>query len=343
MMSLISLISFIIILVFVSIEQVRAAQPLSYPLPKFNIQPQTLSISGLSSGAYMAVQFSVAFSSSNRGVGVFAGGPYYCARGDFATANAACMKVASMIDLATLQKDILSFQSNGFIDPIANIAQKHRVYLFSGTKDYIVFPEVMKKLKDQYVKQLGLDEKKIVSDFDVPASHAMITNNYGAKCDAFGSPFINNCNLDGASKALETILTSQNYTSTVVTPDINNNFHLFSQSNAYSATSFDDYGYIYIPTGCKNGDACRVHVAFHGCLQGRSFVNDVFAQHAGYLEHAEANNIIFIFPQVKGISGNNNGCWNWFGYGSDHDLYATKQGEQMKAVRNMLADLGVDI
>ncbi|KAF0980507.1 hypothetical protein FDP41_013721 [Naegleria fowleri] len=329
-------------MIFGSSSSIFAAQPLPYPLPKFNIQPQTLSVSGLSSGAYMAVQFSVAYSASNRGVGVFSGGPFLCARGDFATANAACMKVASMIDLNTLQKDILSLQTKGLIDPISNIAQQHRVYLFSGTKDYIVFPEVMKKLKDQYVKQFGLEEKKVVSDFDVPASHAMITNNYGAKCDAFGSPFINNCNMDGASKTLETILGSQNYTSTVVTPDINNNFHLFSQSNAYSATSFDDYGYIYIPNGCKSGAACRVHVVFHGCLQGRAFVNDVYAQHAGYLEHAEANNIIFVFPQVKGSSGNSNGCWDWFGY-TNTQLYATKQGEQMNAVRNMLANLGVDI
>lgn len=39
----------------------------------------------------------VAFSSSVKGVGVVAGGPYYCARGDFGAANANCMKVASMI------------------------------------------------------------------------------------------------------------------------------------------------------------------------------------------------------------------------------------------------------
>ncbi len=117
---------------------------------------------------------------------------------------------------------------------------------------------------------------------------------------------------------------------------------MFPQSDKYAATSMDDFGYIYIPSGCKS-QACRVHVVFHGCLQGRAFINDVYAQHAGYLEHSEANNIIFLFPQVQGMKNTNpNGCWDWFGYTSK-TLYATKQGEQMNAVRNMLADLGVDI
>jgi hypothetical protein len=43
------------------------------------IDPALVTLSGLSSGAFAAVQFSVAFSSSLRGVGVVAGGPYWCA------------------------------------------------------------------------------------------------------------------------------------------------------------------------------------------------------------------------------------------------------------------------
>src|SRR3954464_1617304 len=40
------------------------------------------SISGLSSGAFMAVQFGTAWSSVIRGIGVVAGGPYWCAKAD---------------------------------------------------------------------------------------------------------------------------------------------------------------------------------------------------------------------------------------------------------------------
>src|SRR5437899_3721785 len=40
------------------------------------------SISGISSGAFMAVQFATAWSSVIKGVGVVAGGPYWCAKAD---------------------------------------------------------------------------------------------------------------------------------------------------------------------------------------------------------------------------------------------------------------------
>ena len=45
-----------------------------------------ITISGLSSGAFMAVQMHVANSATIRGAGVFAGGPYYCAKGSMMTA-----------------------------------------------------------------------------------------------------------------------------------------------------------------------------------------------------------------------------------------------------------------
>lgn len=43
------------------------------PLKKLNIIPHSLSVSGLSSGGFMAVQFQFAYSSSIVGAGIFAG------------------------------------------------------------------------------------------------------------------------------------------------------------------------------------------------------------------------------------------------------------------------------
>lgn len=48
------------------------------PLPRLNISSYGISISGLSSGADFAAQFSVAFSRTIMGVGVFAGEPWHC-------------------------------------------------------------------------------------------------------------------------------------------------------------------------------------------------------------------------------------------------------------------------
>jgi len=38
-----------------------------------------LTVSGISSGGYMAVQFHVSYSSAINGAAIFAGGPFYCA------------------------------------------------------------------------------------------------------------------------------------------------------------------------------------------------------------------------------------------------------------------------
>ena len=56
-----------------------AADPLA--LRSYNAPIGESSISGVSSGAFMAVQFGTAWSSIIKGVGVVAGGPYWCARG----------------------------------------------------------------------------------------------------------------------------------------------------------------------------------------------------------------------------------------------------------------------
>ncbi|RYH05980.1 depolymerase, partial [Tropicimonas sp. IMCC6043] len=49
------------------------------PLPTLNLDAQATTVSGLSSGAFMAVQLQVAFSTTIGGAGIVAGGPFGCA------------------------------------------------------------------------------------------------------------------------------------------------------------------------------------------------------------------------------------------------------------------------
>lgn len=50
-------------------------------LGSYNIDPESISVSGFSSGGYMAAQLGIAYSDLFKvGFGVFAGGPYDCAR-----------------------------------------------------------------------------------------------------------------------------------------------------------------------------------------------------------------------------------------------------------------------
>lgn len=89
----------------------------------------------------------------------------------------------------------------------------------------------------------------------------------------------------------------------------------------------------------------RIRTHDNHCIQseflifilGKSFIGDVFAKKAGYLEVAELNNIIVLFPQVLQSTlnpQNPNGCFDWWGYGSAN--YANKQGPQMAGIMKMV-------
>jgi poly(3-hydroxybutyrate) depolymerase len=117
------------------------------------------------------------------------------------------------------------------------------------------------------------------------------------------------------------------------------NLFLFDQTQHFSGDiSLDDEGFIYIPTACADRTTpCRLHVAIHGCSQGRSFVGSEFAEHNGMNEWAETNNVIILYPNAKAdaAKGNPEGCWDWWGYlGSlDYDL---KSGPQMAFMKSIM-------
>ena len=54
------------------------------PLSSYNVDPASVSVSGLSAGGFMSSQLGVAYSSVfQTGFGVFAAGPYDCARNQY--------------------------------------------------------------------------------------------------------------------------------------------------------------------------------------------------------------------------------------------------------------------
>ncbi|MCB1574574.1 MAG: hypothetical protein KDI80_11380, partial [Xanthomonadales bacterium] len=55
-------------------------------LPGLKLDPSRTTVSGLSSGAYMATQAHMAFSDHIAGVALLAGGPYGCAEGSLEVA-----------------------------------------------------------------------------------------------------------------------------------------------------------------------------------------------------------------------------------------------------------------
>ncbi|KAL9656650.1 hypothetical protein ABK040_002921 [Willaertia magna] len=315
---------------------------------KYNIKPKSLSVSGISAGGYMSVQFEVAFSNSVKGAGVVAGGPYWCAQSQMLNALQACMKTPSSISLSPLKSQAQSYAKQGLIDPLENLL-KHKIYLYSGSKDTVVVPGVMKKLLEQYTDTFNVPKENIVTNFDTASEHAMITDDFGNRCDYAGSPYINNCKLDVSNEILRTIY-FEDYTQNATAAAIDSNLFYYKQTGSYSAPSFDSKGYIYVPTACQQGTQCKVHVAFHGCVQGVSSIGLDYVKNAGYNKHAESNNLIVVYPQATTSYFNPlnpNGCFDWWGYDQalpiNPSVYATKQGKQIAAIAALLKALGVDL
>ena len=61
-----------------------------------NVDVSQISVSGISSGGFMAHQFHVAHSEHIMGAGIVAGGPYYCARGSMLDAVTRCSSFAKL-------------------------------------------------------------------------------------------------------------------------------------------------------------------------------------------------------------------------------------------------------
>src|SRR5690349_22779475 len=119
---------------------VTTAADAAVPLPALNVDTSQITVSGLSSGGFMANQLGYAYSATFAGVGVFAGGPYMCAGHSNYTA---CMYNASigagMLDTMQADIDRWSGTSN---DDKANVAVQS-VFLFVGNSDYTVGPNPM--------------------------------------------------------------------------------------------------------------------------------------------------------------------------------------------------------
>ena len=109
-------------------------------LPAFGADPQQTSVSGFSSGAFMAVQLQVAYSDSIIGAGVVAGGPYYCAANNRRFAPI-CMGQERFVppNPMLMVNAAKSFASARQIAPLSNL-RRSRVYVFSGTHDSVVRP-----------------------------------------------------------------------------------------------------------------------------------------------------------------------------------------------------------
>jgi poly(3-hydroxybutyrate) depolymerase len=318
------------------------AQAHAVALPKLNVDKTQITVSGLSSGGFMANQLGYAYSATFKGVGVFAGGPYMCAGHNNYTA---CMYNATVSSamLSTMQTDINNW-SGAQIDNKANVAGQ-KVYMFVGTSDFTVGPNPMNAVQTQYTNN-GVTSANLTyvqrastahvfpTDFDATGDNA---------CNSSASPYISNCGYDGAgamfTKFYGTLNARNNAPSAA-------NYIQFDQT-PYTASNpgMSPNGWIYVPANCASGAQCKLHVALHGCQQNYDTIGDKYLKNTGITRWADTNSIIVLFPQTKvdstshqtsasGSLANSNGCWDWIGwYGTN---FAQKAGTQMAAIKAMV-------
>jgi len=318
------------------------------PLPALAADPAQTTVSGLSSGAFMSAQFSVAYSASVAGAGIVAGGPFYCAglgrlngpERFLSTAVTLCMTPAGPGPSgAEAFKAAQRFAAEGAIDPVQNI-KRQRLYIFTGALDSIVLPKVVKQTEAFYLSA-GVPRQQIQYIDTINAGHAMITaNRQDLACAANAPPNLNNCGFVQSQDILRQMYGNLNAPVAKPGGDLADFDQTEFAKNGY--TGMSRVGHVYIPAACRT-ESCRVHVVFHGCTQEDSRINDRFYRTTGYNELADSNRIIVLYPQIRTDPVRNPlGCWDFWGYTSKdpaHPDFYKKSAPQMAAIDAMVKRL----
>lgn len=320
------------------------------PLPALGVDLSRSSVSGLSSGAYMAGQFQVAHSDIVIGAGLIAGGPYGCAESEFSRlwpiwttaiphnlnlALNACMDdslaIVGQPNVDTLARRTRSLADDQKIAAVDGIAMD-RIFLFHASADETVARSVVMAAAEYY-REMGVPEAALrFVRFDRGA-HAFLTLDEGLDCGVSGPPFLNDCDYDQAGAIIRHLYPD------AVKPDgpPEGMFYVFDQARYIEGGdqhSMAGEGVAYIPPECRERAGCAVHVAFHGCQQNRAAIGDAFIRGSGFARWADANRLIVLFPQTKRSAVNPEACWDWWGYTGLN--YREHSAPQIAAIRAML-------
>lgn len=335
-----------------------AAHAATVNLPAYNVKIEETSVSGISSGGYMAAQFGVAWSSIVKGVGIVAAGPYGCAQlpkpgsaytNNLFTAFYYCANRITPPALAPMLTLTSTFAADTRIDATSHMA-KQKVWMISGYNDGVVKKNTSDVLYNYYANYIPAHNIHFKNN--TRAGHAMVTDRASHQgCAETAAPFMNNCGIDAAGEILNHVYGRLNPRTSAPTGQLVQ-FHQ-TEFASTSAISMSSSGFAFVPASCAAGQPCRVHVALHGCKQTHERIGTKYVLESGYNEWADTNNIIVLYPQTTSRTwdytgvfqdrNNPEACWDWWGYNVDHDQnsggnqnYATKKGAQIRAIKAML-------
>jgi poly(3-hydroxybutyrate) depolymerase len=313
-------------------------------LPQLGIAVDGISVSGLSSGGYMAGQLHVAHSKQIIGAGIVAGGPFGCAgsqanglmptaANNLTLAFKDCINGEGLPDATALLGQAKKLANTGGIDPLADLS-KDRIYLFSGGKDRIVARSVVEAARHFYI-DTGVPQENVTLMTQVDAGHSFLTNDKGTACGASTRPYLSDCDYDQAGAILNWIYGDLNAPAKRAT----GKFLVFDQSPFAKGlgNGMSNKGVVYIPQACAHTQDCRLHIVLHGCRQNLDQVGMAFIEGSGFANWADTNHLVILFPQISASPVNPKACWDWWGYtGND---FLTKDALQIAAIWEMVQRL----
>lgn len=290
--------------------------------------PNEVSISGVSSGAAMAIQYAVAHSSSIVGVGAVAGPGWGCADGRLSVAINDCMcgrqPTAPHVAGARAQA------ASGSIDQL--VAGKpvalQRSYVFQSPEDHTVVKQSGQASIDflaAFIGKAPVVDRGNAADGSNRAGHGIISPDGTDACQSNGKEktYVRRCGAeDNAGKLFHALYEPATvYDPTRRVRDIPaTEVWAFKQQplidpikksdgkiapdgifwlpfSTARRKNFDmaDTGYLYVPPSCRSsGSRCRIHIALHGCKQTAK----EFAVTAGYNNWADYYKVIVIYPAL---------------------------------------------
>ena len=221
----------------------------------------------------MAVQFATAWSSVIRGVGVIAGGPYWCAKADaddivngytlpVLNATGQCMNgPPPTIDLNVLLTKAEAKAASGDIDPTQNLSRQ-KIYLFHGYNDAVVDKSVTDATANFYRHFLGeAGRGNLYYQTALGAGHSLVVALEQPikdlnDCNDNTDPYIDQCGYDQARILLQHIYGALNPPNRGKLAGTMKSFDqsIYSDPDDTDSLSLGDTGYVFVPNTVSIAD-----------------------------------------------------------------------------------------
>lgn len=295
-----------------------------------NIDPFAVTLSGIDSGAQLAMHFHHAHSERVRGIGLFAPRPYDCARGVQERVVDKCSGGGTPwpdSEQALSEAHYSQLEQQRVVQPGA-LLTSDIVWVSRGEKNQQISADLTHAVVEWYRQSI---HAQYVTEVTYPAvANVWPTQSYGEDCTS-QSLALGNCDLDAAGDMLAALYgfleEASEQTQPISTID---QAAILGDSTQPINRYFAPTGYAYVPRECAEGSACSLHIALHGCSQRAQ----EFALHSGLNRWADSNRLIILYPQAASGSGNPDGCWDWWGFSGDE--YATLDGQHIEGLLRLI-------